>query len=249
MRGIVSTILSIVFAFCIMLLRGVLSPTFGASFDFGFATYVPVLDKNVEDGSVVITSQNGIYLSRYPYDEGLTGVINLKPAIVLGFKKDGEYPITTRGKVHVRVSTENGSISKGDYLTSSTLPGAAMRATKSGMVLGIALADYIDDKQDAVGKIPVYLEIKFNEVGVKEPEYAVKKDVARWRVMFGGVMAVVTTVMCFILYGKYTSKVVEAMARNPIASKSLKRHMFIQGFFLLLFVATGYAVAYFLLRG
>jgi len=32
-----------------MLLRGVLSPTFGASFDFGFATYVPVLDKNVEE--------------------------------------------------------------------------------------------------------------------------------------------------------------------------------------------------------
>ena len=47
----------------------------------------------------------------------------------------------------------------------------------------------------------------------------------------------------------YTSKVVEAMARNPLAAKNLKRNMFIQGFFLLLFIGTGYFITYILLRG
>lgn len=249
MRVFLPTFLKLITCVLLFFLLGSLRSVYAADFDFGFATYVPVIDKNIEDGSVVISSQNGIYLSRYPYDDTLTGVITMKPAIALGLKKEGQYPLSTKGNVTVRVSSINGNITRGDFLTSSTTPGVAMRATKSGMVLGTAIADYSSDKPEDVGKIPVYLEIKFNELGVKDEEFAVKKDVVMWRVALGGILAVVTTVLCFFLYGKYTAKVVEAMARNPIASKSLKRNMFVQGFFLFLFVATGYVVSYFLLRG
>ncbi|GIW59269.1 MAG: hypothetical protein KatS3mg087_0335 [Patescibacteria group bacterium] len=218
-------------------------------FDLGFATYVPIKDQNVEDGSVVVTSPDGIYLARYPYDNTLTGVVSIKSAIVLGFRRDGTYPLNTKGTLNVRVSTVNGPIAAGDYLTSSAIPGVAMKATKSGTILGSAIAEYTTENTEEIGRIPVFIEIRYNEVGIKETEFAVSRQVAFWRVILGAVLAVMTTILCFYLFGKYTVKMLDSMARNPLASKKIKRTIFIQGFFLFLFVATGYVVSYILLRG
>lgn len=250
MRGILPkiTFLSIIVAIFLGL-AGSYSNLHAQDYDFGFATYVPVKDENVEDGSVVITSLDGMYLSRYPYDSTLSGVVALKAAIVLGFKKDGLYPINTKGTINTRVATINGKIAKGDLVTSSTISGVAMRASKTGMVLGTAMTDYVAEDPNEIGRIPVYIEIRVHEFGVKEEEYAIKREVAMWRVGLGAVLAVMTTVLCFYLFGKYTAKMIEAMARNPLSSKSVKRTMLMQGMFLFLFVATGYVVSYILLRG
>lgn len=222
---------------------------FAQNFDFGFATYVPIKDPDVQDGSVVIAALDGMYLSRYPYDDTLAGVVSLKSAIVLGIKKEGTYPLNTKGNINVRVSTTNGPIKKGDLVTSSTIPGVAMLATKSGMVLGTAVEDFTIENPEEVGTVPVYLNIKFNEVGAKNKEFAVEKDVATWRLVSGGVLAVVVSVLCFYIFGKYSTKMIDGMARNPMAAKGIRRNMFIQGLILFIFVATGYAVAYFLIRG
>jgi F0F1-type ATP synthase membrane subunit c/vacuolar-type H+-ATPase subunit K len=217
--------------------------------DFGFATYVPIKDENIEDGSVVVTSLDGMYLARYPYDSTLSGVVAMKSAIVLGFKRDGLYPINTKGTINTRVSTTNGVIARGDLITSSTIAGVAMRATKSGMVLGTAMEDYTSEDPNEIGRIPVYIEIRVHEFGVKEEEYAIAREVAMWRVGLGAVLAVMTTILCFYLFGKYTAKMIEAMARNPLSQKSVRKTMLMQGMFLFIFVATGYAVSYILLRG
>jgi hypothetical protein len=42
----------------------------------------------------------------------------------------------------VKVCTENGVIRPGDYLTSSSRPGVAMKATEKGEVVGKALQSY-----------------------------------------------------------------------------------------------------------
>jgi len=41
-----------------------------------------------------------------------------------------------------KVSAENGPIMKGDYITSSAIPGVAMKATRGGMVVGQALTSF-----------------------------------------------------------------------------------------------------------
>lgn len=233
----------------LLLVSGIRSPAHAQDFDFGFATYVPIRDENVEDGSVIVTSLDGMYLARYPYDSTLSGVVALKAAIVLGFKGDGLYPINTKGTINTRVSTTNGKIAKGDLITSSTIPGVAMRASKTGTVLGTAMEEFTSEDPNEIGRVPVYIEIRVHEFGVKEEEYAIKREVAMWRVGLGAVLAVMTTVLCFYLFGKYTAKMIEAMARNPLSQKSVRRTMLIQGMFLFLFVATGYAVSYILLRG
>lgn len=47
--------------------------------------------------------------------------------------------IWTDGIGFIRYNSENGSINKGDPVTSSSEPGVAMKATQSGMMLGVAL--------------------------------------------------------------------------------------------------------------
>ncbi|MEK7228330.1 MAG: hypothetical protein AAB681_03175, partial [Patescibacteria group bacterium] len=76
------------------------------------------------------------------------GVISTKPGLTLGvgnnqYDPDKMYPVALSGRIPVKVTTENGEIAPGDYLTSSdTIPGFAMKATKAGTVIGQALEGF-----------------------------------------------------------------------------------------------------------
>ncbi|HEU4677157.1 MAG TPA: NosD domain-containing protein, partial [Candidatus Paceibacterota bacterium] len=76
------------------------------------------------------------------------GVVSTKPGLVLGFDDtslvtgEAPYPVGLKGRVPIRLSTENGPIKKGDRITLSSVPGVGMKATGSARVVGIALEDY-----------------------------------------------------------------------------------------------------------
>jgi hypothetical protein len=59
-------------------------------------------------------------------------------------------PVALSGRVPVKVSTENGPIKTGDSLTASSTPGIAMKATKAGVVLGVAMQDFNPSAGDTV---------------------------------------------------------------------------------------------------
>ena len=56
----------------------------------------------------------------------------------------------------VKVSLENGSIKKGDRITSSSISGIGMKATDGGRVVAIALEDFIPDR-DGHGTVLAYV--------------------------------------------------------------------------------------------
>ena len=82
------------------------------------------------------------------YQSNIVGVISTKPYLIAGDDKDlirkaeNLQPISLSGRVPVKVNLENGPIKIGDRLTSSSTPGAAMKATQPGMTLGIALEPF-----------------------------------------------------------------------------------------------------------
>lgn len=55
----------------------------------------------------------------------------------------------------VKVVTENGAIKPGDYLTSCSQPGVAMKATKAGPVIGQALTSY---DGEGVGTVVMFIK-------------------------------------------------------------------------------------------
>lgn len=89
--------------------------------------------------------------SHSAYDGGLVGVVSTNPGLV--FDRGQTYlagentnlitadktVVAMIGRVPVKVSLENGPIAVGDPLTSSSTPGAAMKATQAGQIIGYAL--------------------------------------------------------------------------------------------------------------
>lgn len=86
--------------------------------------------------------------SSIPYDQNAMGVVSTQPGFVAGAYTADSYPIALVGRVPVKVSSENGVIHAGDYLTSASIPGYAMKATVGGRVLGQAMEPF-DSAQGA----------------------------------------------------------------------------------------------------
>ena len=144
------------------------------------AEYMPLDSINYESGELIsarIPTQQEIdnestkesfigTLSSVSYDSQLIGVVSQPGTPGLGpVDKENYKAITLVGRVPVKVSTENGPISVGDYLTSSTTPGVAMKATKPGTVIGKALEAFpntssISDNSSIVtGSILVFVNL------------------------------------------------------------------------------------------
>ncbi len=98
--------------------------------------------------------------STKPYQENLIGVVSTMPFEVfgqdIGRSKNAKNPLPLAlvGRVPVKVSTENGAISIGDPITSSSTAGVGMKATKAGAIVGIALEPF---SGSGVGKVMMYV--------------------------------------------------------------------------------------------
>ncbi len=112
------------------------------------------------------------------YDQKIIGVVS-------SFIDPKSQPKTTRpvslvGRVPVNVSTENGPINAGDPITSSSVPGVGMKATKPGVILGKALESLnssncqpqapqsdnfglIEQNPACQGKILVFVNVGYND--------------------------------------------------------------------------------------
>jgi hypothetical protein len=124
--------------------------TFTTIANADYAESMPVL-ADVQPGDLVSVSnqantgsdsQFAPYLlqkSQTSYDSQLIGIVSSPAGATTG---GGEQPIAMIGRVPVNVTNENGAIAPGDFLTSSSTPGYAMKATKAGMVIGKALESF-----------------------------------------------------------------------------------------------------------
>jgi len=103
-------------------------------------------NKKFENGTV-LSSQIGtfhggnFYMCKEVYDPLLLGVYYDKTPDREPNPRMAIIPIKTKGITWVKYNEEGGKIHKGDPLTSSSTPGEAMKATNSGIILGIALED------------------------------------------------------------------------------------------------------------
>lgn len=122
----------------------------------------PTRDDTLEPGDLVSidTDERGfVKKSQRAYESSVIGVYSENPALRLSqldSRIDGAraIPVALAGRVPVKVSTENGEIKAGDYLTASSKPGIAMKASKSGGVIGQAMGGY---NEDGVGKVLTYI--------------------------------------------------------------------------------------------
>ncbi len=118
-------------------------------------------DDTLSPGDVVSLDSSleaGVKKSSVAYDKQVLGIVSTNPAMTIGGIEENDskaVPVALSGRVPVKVSTENGSIVAGDYLTTSSTPGVAMKATKVGSIIGTAMSGFDGDH---IGQVLVFVK-------------------------------------------------------------------------------------------
>jgi hypothetical protein len=121
----------------------------------------------VEPGSVmVIGDDSGLRESDQPYDKRVAGVVSgggdYKPGIVLDRHEPAENrkSIALLGKVYCKVAASQEPIEVGDLLTTSPIPGYAMKATDPVQAFGAVIGKALRPLRDGKGLIPILVALQ-----------------------------------------------------------------------------------------
>lgn len=242
-----------------LILFSALSSSFAYADNYDFAVSVPISSEGVEEGSLVSYVDGEYVLSIEAYDESLFGVVATNPSLYLEDRNlDQSALVGSRGSMSVRVSTKNGAIAPGDYLTSSELPGVAQKADRSGRVIGIALEEYTSEDPNEIGLVGAFVDIKANlrQESLSENLLTVVSDglssafltpLASLRYMMALIVTAITFAIAFTSFSRLTSRGVEALGRNPLAGTSIKSVIVFNFLLTFVIIASGLAIAYLIL--
>jgi F0F1-type ATP synthase membrane subunit c/vacuolar-type H+-ATPase subunit K len=226
----------------------------------GVARMIEFKDKNVKDGSIISASAKGAALSAIAYDPQVLGVVSRDAAIILSTTHTPNgIPVISNGTVYLLVSSLHGSIKKGDLLTTSTIPGVAVKAVKDGYVLGRASEDYANPDAKKVDKIVAELDLHYfnakptlagSLTDIFKLALLPTKDgpAALFKYIIAAVVVLGSFILGFMTFGRTAAKGVEALGRNPAASKIIHLGIIFNVAIVVIIVLAGLTVAFLILR-
>lgn len=108
-----------------------------------------------------------LVISSEAYDRKVAGIVSgaggIKPGLLMGQHgsvADGEHPIALTGRVYVWADASNGAIEAGDLLTTSSLPGFAMRVSDYGQAQGAIIGKAMQSLDQGQGLILVLVTLQ-----------------------------------------------------------------------------------------
>jgi hypothetical protein len=239
-------------------------------------------DSNLQAGLIVKLSGQGTAkvtpasISKPTEMFGVTITGNGLPVTITSGNSN-EVFVATGGTYDTLVSTQNGSINKGDYVTISSVDGIAMLAQpeqktvfgraagsfdgKSNVVANSTLKDKSgkEIKKVAIGLIPVVIDIRTNplekstkanmpKVLQRIGEAVAEKPVGPLRIYLSiGITGISIIAAIVILYSGVRSSLI-AIGRNPLSKKSVFRGLLEIIFTALIILIIGLFAVYLLLK-
>lgn len=225
----------------------------------GIATYLQINDTNLKEGDLIKLTPSGYKKTTSPYESSLYGVITDNPSVSFeNTSLSNAKPVISSGKVYVNVTAHNGPIKKGDVLTSSTIPGYAQKASENGYVIGTAAEEFNASKSSDTGKILVVLNITYNSSVAPRTNnifklFSVAADAPylsplnTLRYVFAGIMVILSFIIAVYFFGRVSTKGVEAIGRNPLASKMIMLSVIVNLLLAGIVIALGVGVGYIIL--
>lgn len=260
-RACLSDFLLLFLLMAVIVLAGqnILAPVFAQEVTSSdIALSIPFIG-NPAEGTLVCVTQTGYEECQRPYDSSMYGVVSSNPAAVLGSSEATDSAtVVTRGRSKVRVSATNGPIRAGDVVTSSTIQGVAQRATRNGYVLGRALEDYTPGNSEDQSLILISLAITANtsfsdsrsnllEMVRQALEAPTLTPLASLRYLLAFAIAILAFTLGFIYFGRVTKAGVEAVGRNPMASKTIGATIALHIILNIVILFVGLALSYLIL--
>ncbi|HTK03935.1 MAG TPA: hypothetical protein VL401_04200 [Alphaproteobacteria bacterium] len=224
----------------------------------GIAISTPVQGETF-DGAIICSDRGTTYsLCSRDYDPNVFGVVALDPSVSFASGVPESTFVVSSGNAHVTVTSANGNIKKGDYVTTSKTPGVGQLSRKSGYVLGTALEDYSNTDKNAKEKILVNLGVKpavltggadNNLIQLIKEGFAgaFESPLAALRYIVAGILAIVSFVFGFLHFGRMAKSGVEALGRNPLAAKAIQFGIILNTLIAIAVVGGGLVIAYIVL--
>ncbi len=227
---------------------------------FGIARMIEIKDKNIKDGTILSTSKDGTIPANTPYDPQVIGIVSRDAGIIFtNTNNKNAVPVISTGTVYILVSSKTGAIKKGDLLTTSTIPGVAIKAIMDGYVLGTALEDYNNTDPKKIDKIAMELDLHyFNSkptllgslsdilkiafMSTKESPAPIFKAIVAALIVMG------SFVLGYMTFGRSAAKGVEALGRNPAASRTIHLGIILNAIIVCVIVLAGISIAFLILR-
>lgn len=232
----------------------------------------PAIDPAAEDGDILFSSNQNLNRADSPYSNRIFGVLQKNALLVYRNVDDKGQPVSRAGISQVNVTTLNGPILKGDYITSSAVPGKGQKANQSGYVLGIALEGFSGEgsqtinyqgRTTAVGKIPVALRIEYAEIdtarsvnrlleyinsalfkNLQDPE----KFIQIVRYIAAGLIILISLGISFVTFSRALAKGVEGIGRNPLAKNAIQFSIIISAALTAAIALIGVVASFMVLR-
>jgi len=239
---------------------GVLSPIsiYAQDTSVGTSISIPIVNSDVKDGNIITSTPNGYELTTIAYDSNIYGVYTEFPSIFLENMDDPlTKPVIASGKANILVSSINGDIKENDLITSSAIPGVGQKATRNGMILGTALQDYSNSDQEATGKILVAVNPHFNAAftdsktniweTLRSADPSALTQLTSLRYLLAAGIVLISLAIGFIYFGRVTSRGVEALGRNPLASRTIQLNLFLNLIMMIVIILVGLGIGYMIL--
>lgn len=209
------------------------------------AVNTDVADGDAQAGHILSVSADGLKRSSTAYDSQIFGVVVEAPIISTEPKTDSTKSVSSTGTAPVRVSTGNGNIAVGDFITSSSEPGVGQKATEPGYVVGKALTAYEGGDNNLIS---TSLEIGFQQVAGEQAGsggflQTLVGEPGRLKMVLSAILAILVLVAGTVGMLRVVNTGVAAIGRNPLARSTIIRSMVISGSVVLGLVGAGLGVS------
>ncbi len=229
------------------------------------------------DGDIVSYTETGLATSTRANDDKVFGVLDTEPLVVYRRQDGTGIPVVRNGTVDVNVSTANGPIRTGDFITSSSFAGKGQKSTISGYIVGVALQDFTEqdgetasftlpqggEQQVRVGKINVAIKIEFAELNTARNANRLldalnlalfrntqdpESFVNILRYILAGLAVLISFTIGFFTLARTIPKAMEALGRNPLARTTIQFGIVLNIIFTIGIGLVGVVAAVILLR-
>ncbi len=263
--GLVSIIIIIV-------INLILTTTYAQS---DIAGVYDISDKDAKDGDLMtFDPDNGIIRAGAPYSSHLFGILKDNPLAVYRRVDNSGKPIVRSGMINVNVTTLNGPIKSGDYITSSDIAGMGMKATDSGYAIGIANGSFDEKSGNSTayqgktirsGTVPVTIGLVFADISAAggQPGSSILNQAGNslikniqtpqgfdrlMKFILAGLIMLIAIIFAFITLIRAIPKAIEAVGRNPLAKKSINLSLALNIGFIIVMIMVAALVTILVLR-
>lgn len=238
------------------------SISFAQNFSLGVSSYYPI-EGELNDGDIIVANEGKYERSSIKYQAGIVGIYIEKPSLELKPENtEGMRPVLSSGEAYMNVTTSNGPIKRNSYLTSSDIPGVAMLSSAKGNVVGNALEDYTESDPNKIGKIKVSIYVQDtnssalaigDEGGINLLDIFSASKLALYespsesfKYIVAATVVIISFIFGFITFRKVAVKGVEAIGRNPLASKVIGVGILLNLIITVSIIIAGLVLAYFI---